>query len=254
MKKVKEILGGIWKLYFSLWFIFLLLCFYPFYAWLLKDEKTFHKALNVLEIHTNILLFASGIFVKIENQHYLKNTAHCIIAPNHTSYLDILVLYPTIPQYFVFMGKEELTKIPVFNIFFKKMNIAVDRKSSVSGKLAMDRCAKELQKGNSVVMFPEGTIPRSTPELGNFKNGAFKLAIEQQVPIVPVTFLSNYKRLEMGGLFSGKAGPGLAHVIVHEPIPTKGMTPEDLVSLRNKVHQVIKQELINHGRYQGNSR
>ncbi|MCB0410078.1 MAG: 1-acyl-sn-glycerol-3-phosphate acyltransferase [Flavobacteriales bacterium] len=253
MKKLKEILGGIWKIYAALWFVLLLLLFYPLYLIYLKDEKSFHKALNILEFHTNVLLFVSGIIVKIENQHYLKENHNCVITPNHTSYLDILVLYPTIPDYFVFMGKQELQKIPIFNIFFKKMNIAVDRKSAVSGKLAMERCAKELAKGHSIVMFPEGTIPKTTPHLSNFKNGAFKLAIEQQVPIIPITFLSNYRRLEMGGLFSGKAGPGPARVIVHEPIPTKGMTEEDLVPLRNKVHEIIKEELIKHGRYERNS-
>jgi len=249
MKKFNDILGGVWKIYAAIWFVLLLLLFYPLYALWLRKENTFYKAFKLLNIHTNILLFATGIFMKIENRHHLDKCSNCVITPNHTSYLDILVLYLTIPHYFVFMGKEELTKIPVFNIFFKKMNIAVDRKSSVSGKLAMDRCANELKKGNSVVMFPEGTIPRSTPKLGRFKNGAFKLAIEQQVPIVPITFLSNYKRLEMGGLFSGKAGPGFAHVIIHDPIPTKGMTQEDLLPLHDQVHKIIKQELIKHGRY-----
>lgn len=253
MKKTKEILGGIWKLYFGFWFIILLLLLYPFYVLLLKEEKTFPIALSLLRIHTKILLFLSGIFIKIENPHYLRDNYNCVISPNHTSYLDILVLYPIIPHYFVFMGKQELQNVPVFNIFFKKMNIAVDRKSAVSGKKAMERCAKELSKGHSIVMFPEGTIPRHTPELGNFKSGAFKLAIEQQVPIIPVVFLSNYKLFQISGrMFKGLAGPGLSRIIVKEPIPTKGMTEEDLVNLRHKVHDIIKDELIKHGRYKRN--
>lgn len=146
------------------------------------------------------------------------------------------------------MGKEELAKVPIFNIFFKNMNITVNRKSRISGKRAMDRCEEELKKGNSVVVFPEGTIPKNTPQLGNFKSGAFKLAIENQIPIIPITFLDNYKRLEMKGLFSGKAGPGIARAIIHEPIPTVGLTEKDLIPLQDKVYAIINKELEKHGR------
>lgn len=145
------------------------------------------------------------------------------------------------------MGKEELASVPVFNIFFKKMNITVDRKSNVSGKRAMERCGSELEKGHSVVMFPEGTIPISAPKLGKFKVGAFKLAIEKQVSIVPVTMLTNYKRLETRGLFSGMASPGIARVIINEPIPTKGMTEGDALALQTQVFDIINAQLEEHG-------
>ena len=124
------------------------------------------------------------------------------------------------------------------------MNIPVDRKSIKDGKRSMDRCALELDKGHSVVMFPEGTISENVPTMLKFKNGAFKLAIEKQVPVIPITFFTNYKRLEMAGLFSGKAGPGIAKAVIHEPIPTKGMTEEDLVPLRDKVYKIINDELL----------
>jgi len=243
MKTIKEILGGAWKLYGLIWFTALLLLFYPFYLIFLLNEKHFKKGFNLLRIHTGALMFFSGIFISIKNKHYIQKGQAYVITPNHSSYLDILILYQTFSHYFVFMGKKELASIPVFNIFFKKMNITVDRKSSISGKRAMDRCAKELDNGDSVVMFPEGTIPRDVPNLLKFKNGAFKLAIEKQVPIVPVTFLTNYKRLEMKGLFTGKAGPGIAKVIINEPIPTLGMTEEDLLPLQEKVFNIINNQI-----------
>jgi len=141
------------------------------------------------------------------------------------------------------MAKQELASIPVFNIFFKKMNITVNRKSATSGKIAMQRCANEIDKKHSVVVFPEGTIPDGVPNMLRFKNGAFKLAIEKQVPVIPITFLTNYKRLEMASLFRGKAGPGLAKAIIHKPISTKGMTQEDVVLLRDKVFNIINAEI-----------
>ena len=93
-------------------------------------------------------------------------------------------------------------------------------------------------------MFPEGTISAKVPELLKFKNGAFKLAIEMQVPVIPITFFTNHKRLEMAGLFSGKAGPGIAKAVIHEPIPTIGMTEDDIPQLKERVFNIINNELL----------
>lgn len=247
MKQIAEILGGIWKIYAGLILSLSLILLYPIYAILLSKEIWFNNALKLLRVQTWLILFLVGIYVKVENKHYLKSLKSAVITPNHSSYLDILVLYQTIPNYFVFMGKHTLKTIPIFNIFFKEMNIAVNRKSIMSGKKALERCAKELQNGNSVVLFPEGTIPDDAPNLLRFKSGAFKLAIEQQKPVVPITFLSNYKRLQLSRLFNGKAGPGVAKIIVHEPISTIGMTLEDLLPLQNKVFDIINQQLQKNG-------
>ncbi len=244
MKKFKEILGGLWKIYVIILFTIFLLLLYPFYLMFLLNEKHFNKGFKLLLVHTGILMHAVGIFMQVKNKHFIKKGQAYVITPNHSSYLDIVILYQTFTQYFVFMGKKELASVPVFNIFFKKMNITVDRKSIISGKRAMDRCADELDKGHSVVVFPEGTISDKVPEMLPFKNGAFKLAIEKQVPVIPITFFTNYKRLEMAGFFSGKAGPGLAKAVIHEPIPTVGMTVEDLNPLRDKVFNIINEELL----------
>ena len=244
MKKVREILGGLWKIYIFIWFTLILLLLYPFYIFFLLNEKHFNKGFKLLLVHTKLLMYLTGIFMQVKNRHYIKKNQAYVITPNHSSYLDIVILYQTFTQYFVFMGKNELASVHVFNIFFKKMNIPVDRSSAASGKRAMERCAKELDKGHSVVMFPEGTIPKDVPNMLKFKNGAFKLAIEKQVPVIPITFFTNYQRLEMAGLFSGKAGPGIAKAVIHKPIPTKGMTQEDVSSLRERVYHIINGELL----------
>lgn len=246
MKKIKEILGGLWKLYVLTWFLLLLLILYPFYLLFLLNEKHFNKGFHLLRFHTGLLMYLGGVFIAIENKHYIKKNQTYVITPNHSSYLDILVLYQVFSRYFVFMGKKELAHVPVFNIFFKKMNVTVDRKSAQSGKRAIERCASELDKGHSVVLFPEGTIPKDVPNLLRFKSGAFKLAIEKQLPVIPITFLTNYKRLEMKGLFTGKAGPGLVKVIINEPIPTIGMTEEDLLPLQEKVFNIINEQVQNY--------
>lgn len=244
MKRIRVILGGLWKIYVILCFIVFLFLFYPIYFVFLRKEKHFRKGFRLLFYHTKILMVLTGIKVQLKNIEFIASNQPYVIVSNHTSYLDIIILYQTFKNYFVFMGKEELSKVPIFNIFFKKMNITVNRKSNSSAKRAVERCASELKKGNSIVIFPEGTISTKAPVMLPFKNGAFKLAIDYQIPIIPITFLDNYKRLEMAGIFSGKAGPGVARTIIHTPISTVGLTENDLVPLRDKVFEIINQSLL----------
>ena len=99
-----------------------------------------------------------------------------------------------------------------------------------------------LDKGISVVIYPEGTISNEG-KLKPFKNGAFKLAIDKQVPIVPVVNLNNWQYLQNGGFFKSLAGPGIPRIVVGEVIETKGMTAENCAELRDKVFNFTKNEL-----------
>jgi 1-acyl-sn-glycerol-3-phosphate acyltransferase len=192
------------------------------------------------------ILTIPGIFIKVNrkiSKHKLPQP--CVYIANHVSYLDIVASYLIIPNYFVFMGKQELDKAPLFRIFFKEMNILVDRKSNVGSHRAFLRAGKDIEEGNSVFLFPEGTIS-SNGALRGFKNGAFKLAIEKQVPIVPITFLNNWKLLQNGGFLKSYGKCGISRIVVHKPIPTVGMTENDLIHLRSQVHNIIQNELNNY--------
>lgn len=248
MKILQGILGGLWKVYAMIILSVTLTLLYPVYAFFLRKKSSYNLAFKLLQGHTLFVLSLVGVFVKIEGKEHLKNSGPFVLTPNHSSYLDILILYRVVPDYFVFMGKHTLKTIPIFNIFFKDMNIAVNRKSSVSGRQALERCSEELQQGNSVTIFPEGTIPEDAPNLLRFKFGAFKLAIENRIPVVPITFLSNYKRLQLSSrLFSGQAGPGWSKVIVNKPIPTEELTHEDLLALQERVYSCIQNNIKQHG-------
>ena len=188
----------------------------------------------------HVLAYTSGIY---ESVHGYKNAfkhSPCIYCANHNSYIDIMLAYVFIPEYFVFMGKREIQSIPLFNIFFKGMNILVDRKSNVDAHKAFTRAGEELKKGHSIFIFPEGGIFFRGPELKKFKNGAFRLAIENQVPVVPVTYRNNWKILQTGSYFMANACPGITKIIVHSPILTAGMKEENLVDLREQTYEAIK--------------
>jgi 1-acyl-sn-glycerol-3-phosphate acyltransferase len=144
------------------------------------------------------------------------------------------------------MGKAELKHIPLFNIFFKRMNISVDRSSRVDSLKAFKRANKDLQKGIGIAIFPEATIPPCAPILGNFKSGAFRLAIQNQSPIVPITFLDNYKIFPDNPTEKLVVRPGLSRIIIHAPIETKGLTENDAGLLKKMVFDNIEKALYEH--------
>jgi len=192
-----------------------------------------------MRLWAHVFALTSGIFVSIRKAKPAFSRSPCVYCANHASYLDILVSYLVIPEYFIFMGKREIESIPLFNIFFKGMNILVDRKSTTDAHKAFTRALEELEKGNSIFIFPEGGIIFREGRMHTFKNGAFRLAIEKQVPIVPITFRNNYRMLQTGSFWMADARPGLSVVLVHAPIDTQGMNTQELVDLRERTYRII---------------
>ncbi len=140
------------------------------------------------------------------------------------------------------MGKAELTRIPLFSIFFRRMNIAVERASIRASHRAFTRAHDDIQKGISIAIFPEATISPTAPKLGIFKNGAFKLAIENQIPLVPITYLNTWKIIPDNNKIHPR--PGKIHIYVHEPIETKGLNDDDMKSLKEQTIKIIDSVLI----------
>jgi 1-acyl-sn-glycerol-3-phosphate acyltransferase len=232
----------LWRSFFFLNAIITFFLFYPVFLVLLSREKWFPKVFRLKKVWAHFILYPAGIFYKIDYKKRLDKKLSYVICPNHTSYLDIMLIYISMPVYFHSMGKIELRKVPLFGKFFKRMNIPVNRKSIKDSHRAYLRAAMDIDKGISINLFPEGTIHHNGPRMGRFKNGPFRLAIEKQVPIVPVTFLNNW-RLVPDDYYRRVGHPGIAKVVVHEPIETKGMTEKDLEYLKHKVFEIISRPL-----------
>jgi 1-acyl-sn-glycerol-3-phosphate acyltransferase len=230
----------LWKIWLSLNFALGMIVLYPFFYVLLSREKYYPAAFRLMRGWAHWLAYTSGIFESVHGYKNARMHQPAIFCANHNSYIDIMLAYVFIPCYFVFMGKREIESIPLFNIFFRGMNILVDRKSNVDAHKAFVRAGEEIDKGNSIFIFPEGGIFFKGPELKRFKNGAFRLAIEKQVPIVPVTYRNNWRILQTGSFLMARAGPGIARIIVHTPIHTTGMTQENLIDLQDKTFHAIK--------------
>jgi 1-acyl-sn-glycerol-3-phosphate acyltransferase len=216
---------------------------YPFFRILLSRKIWFPKVFKLKKIWAHLLCIGGGVVYVVSYEEELDPNKTYVFCCNHTSYYDIILSYCIIDNYFVFMGKKELEKVPLFNIFFKEMNILVDRKSITDAHKAFKRAGDELDANNSIIIFPEGTISRDAPKMRVFKNGAFKLAIDKQVEIVPITFKNVWNRLQDRPFLQGKAGPGKVDVFVHKPIPTIGMNETNLEELKLKVRNCIETKL-----------
>ncbi|UEG51611.1 1-acyl-sn-glycerol-3-phosphate acyltransferase [Mucilaginibacter daejeonensis] len=181
----------------------------------------------------------AGIFYKFEYEQPIDWSRPYIICPNHTSNLDITAMSLMVKNNFCFIGKQELLKNMVTKLFFQTIDIPVNRESKMSSFRAFKSAAERLQQGMSMVIFPEGKIPDDfPPKLHEFKNGPFRLAIEHQIPIIPVTSLNTWDVLWDTGLERGSR-PGICHIKVHKPIETANLTVEDADRLRDEVYSLI---------------
>ncbi|GIZ08072.1 1-acyl-sn-glycerol-3-phosphate acyltransferase [Flavobacterium sp. UMI-01] len=193
-------------------------------------------------IWAKFILFGMGFYYKIEKESQLDPKKSYMIVANHTSMTDIMLMLAVVKNPFVFVGKQELAKIPLFGFFYKRTCILVDRNCSKSKNDVFKKAQKRLNMGLSVCIFPEGGVPDDESIiLDTFKDGAFRLAIDHQIPIVPITFGDNKKRFSYT-FFSGS--PGLMRVKIHSPIETKGKTSLDRKNLREMTYGIILNQLL----------
>jgi len=234
---------ALYKIYCILYFAITFSLAYPFFFILLQKKTWFKYAFVLKSFYSRMLQLFAGIWLSRDFKEKLPEPPY-VICPNHSSYIDIVLLYCVFSDYFIFLGKQEIKKVPLFRIFFERgMDLYVDRSSRVGSHRAFKNACDEIDKGHCVAIFPEATIPEHAPALKSFKNGPFKLAIEKQVPIVPVTFTKNWKLLQGSKLLKGKAGPGITKAIVHQHIPTKGLTENDMSALRQQTFDIINEPL-----------
>ncbi|MGN6398016.1 MAG: lysophospholipid acyltransferase family protein [Mucilaginibacter sp.] len=185
----------------------------------------------------------SGIFFNIDYEAPIDWKRTYIIVGNHTSNLDISAINLAAKNNHCFIGKEELLSNFVLGYFFRTIDITVNRDSKISSFKAFKTAGERLKNGVSVVIFPEATIPKDyPPEMIPFKNGAFRLAIDLKIPILPITSMNTWKVLWDTGSQLGSR-PGICDIFVHKPVETAHLTLEDAEELEQQVHHLIKHKL-----------
>ncbi len=240
MKYINYLFSTIWRLWFFIVFLFTFFSFLPLlfiFTGLYKKEET---VCYIARYWSKIILFTSFIYPKIEWEEKINLNQPYIICANHASSLDIPFILSIINLPIQFIGKVELSKIPLFGYFFKHNSVIVNRKNKKDGYNAFLNANKKLQKNISICIFPEGGIPPKNIFLKNFKNGAFKLASENNIKIIPITMPDN-KLMFPQTYYDGY--PGRARIKVHkhiDPTRIKKNTPDNMKEL---VYNIIFDQL-----------
>lgn len=207
--------------------------FYPYFYWVARN------------IWSNIIMYGMGFYPEIKFKQHIKKGKSYMLVSNHKSMIDIMLMLSLSKDPIVFVGKKELEKIPLFGYFYRRVCILVDRSSPESRKEVYTKAIKRLDTGISVCIFPEGGVPDPSVILDEFKNGAFSLAIQFQIPIVPITFLDCEKKFPYFFAYNHFYGsPGKLRANVHEFIETKGLNQENKEFLKEKVYDILHKDLL----------
>ena len=245
-KAIKVFLIAIWNVWFyilgfigiviSLPFLFIFSIkesYYPYFYWVARN------------IWSNIIMYGMGFYAEIKFKQHIKKGKSYMLVSNHKSMIDIMLMLSLSKDPIVFVGKKELEKIPLFGYFYRRVCILVDRSSPESRKEVYSKAIKRLDTGISICIFPEGGVPDPSVILDKFKNGAFSLAIQFQIPIVPITFLDCEKKFPYFFAYNHFYGsPGKLRANVHEFIETKGLNQEDKEFLKDKVYDILHKDLL----------
>ncbi|MFT6839202.1 MAG: 1-acyl-sn-glycerol-3-phosphate acyltransferase, partial [Sediminicola sp.] len=230
---------------YRIWFYILvalpIILFFPFLVFFSISEKWYPQFFWMARnIWANTILYGMGCVPKICYDEKLERGKSLMLVANHTSMLDIMMMLRVSSTPFVFVGKKELVNIPVFGFFFKRVCIMVDREDTRSRTGVYRRAQKRLNQGLSICIFPEGGVPEEHILLDTFKDGAFKMAIAHNIPVVPITFYDNKDRFSFT-FYSG--GPGRTRGKVHKFIETKHLGEIDKKNLRDEARTVILKDL-----------
>lgn len=230
----------LYLVYALIWFSFLFIGFLPFLLIPILFPSQF-KLVGILN-----RWWAYGSFIgwlmpwRIEVRGSIDPNKQYIFCPNHFSYIDIPAMALS-PFNTIFVGKHDMGSIPLFGFMYSRLHILVDRSKRSSKYETYVRSGQALDQGKSLVIFPEGGIwSTDMQKMSRFKDGPFRLSVEKNIPIVPVTLPDNHFILPDKPL---RLIPGKVKLIFHDPIFPDLDNPLEMDSLKKKVFNVIQSEL-----------
>lgn len=236
----------VWRVWFYVLMIATILLMVPFLLILTAKESYYPIFWKLVRIWAKILIYGMGFRLKVTYDEQLDRNKSYMFCANHASLMDPFVLIALSKNPIVFVGKQELVKIPIFGFFYKRVVIMVDRNSPKSRKRVYEMAKKRLQNGVSMAIFPEGLVPTENVVLAPFKNGAFSLAIEYKIPIVPQVYY-DCKRFFSWDFFKG--GPGVFRIHQHKCIHSKDLKKQDIQILKEQTFDLMYNSLIADEKY-----
>jgi len=200
----------------------------------LVNPKVASQIAGVLWARLNCFLTPIG--VKVSGRSHVDKSQSYVIVSNHQSQYDIFVLYGWLDIDFKWVMKKELRKVPGIGVSCEKIgHVFIDRFNRQAAMASLEEAKGRIVHGTSIVFFPEGTRTKDG-SLGRFKKGAFRMALELGLPILPITIKGTRDILPSGTL---DLLPGRAELIFHAPIEVAGMKKENLDEMMARSRQVI---------------
>lgn len=202
------------------------------------DRRLAHK----LGVFWGVILSKLNPFWQLEivGRKKIRKNQSYILAANHASLSDIICLF-ALDHQFKWLAKKSLFSVPFLGWAMQVMGyISLERGQHGSIKKSYQQSLWWLQRNISILIFPEGTRSR-TGEIGRFKSGAFRLAIESQKPFLPVVLAGTQNVISKGNARFG--APGLAYISILDPIETRGMGLKDEEKLKTSVETMMRAEL-----------
>jgi 1-acyl-sn-glycerol-3-phosphate acyltransferase len=241
MKLLKYPFWLLYRIWFYLLVLLPIIVLFPLILITILSEKTYPLFFKIARLWARVILIGMGFRYSLKGTENFEAGKSYMLVANHTSMTDIMLMLLAVKNHpFVFVGKKELVNIPIFGFIYKRVCILVDRENSKSRFAVFERAQNRIQQGLSICIFPEGGVPDESILLDEFKDGAFRIAIEHQLTIIPITFYDNKKRFSYT-FFSGS--PGKMRAKIHPPIETIGKTMDDKLHLKQQVRDIILTEL-----------
>lgn len=242
MKGIYRLVNGVYSIYALLWFFILMvpvLVLYILISWM-PDKIRLRNIYRINWVWLHLWSIGTGVWTKLEGRKNLDSSQAYVIICNHSNMLDIPVAGGRLQHAFKPLAKKEFLKVPIFGWIMGMISVLVDRKSTKSRVESLEVMVATLKEDISLLIFPEGTRNKTDSPLTPFHDGAFRVAIQAQKPVLPIVML-NIRNLQPVGTF--RVYPGLVVLRILPSIPTKGMINDDLAKLKKQVFDAMYTEI-----------
>jgi 1-acyl-sn-glycerol-3-phosphate acyltransferase len=193
---------------------------------------------NVIRGWSFVWFFMIGMQPKISYQGGKPNKKqNYIVVANHASYIDVPFIFRAVPFFIRPLAKAELAKVPLFGYLYRQVAILVDRSDNKSKAHSIQKLRRALNREGSIFIFPEGTFNETEEPLKPFYDGAFRLALQTNTPILPVIFPDAVDRWHYSGVFTWS--PGKITAVFLPPVAVDQFMPNDLAGLKKKVFDMM---------------
>lgn len=194
---------------------------------------------HLLRFWARTFLFFTGTRPLVEGLDKIDPSGSYVFTGNHISNLDVPVMIARLPVSVRFLAKAELFSVPILGGAMRAIHmVETDRSAGPAAHRRInEQVSQVVAAGLSLVIYPEGTRSKDA-ELRAFKKGAFRIAVDNGMPVVPVTISGTARAWKPGSrIIHG----GKVRLVIHDPIPTAGMSATDLDDLRDRVHGIVEE-------------